>query len=91
MVNAKKERQPTKNPHSKTQIAHKKGRRDIGIRGTAAQDGDGFAAERRLWIYLGRCSSAVTEEKVAEYLNQKSPGFQFEVTKLVSQGKKQII
>nr|CAI5849305.1 unnamed protein product [Callosobruchus analis] len=48
---------------------------------------NGFAgADRRLWIYVGRCKQNSTEAGVGEYLQKKSPGHNFTVVKLNSKG-----
>lgn len=58
-----------------------------GVYGTAKVQGQGLAAERRLWLYVGRCRTDVTEDELTSFLGKKSPGYTFEVTKLHSQGK----
>lgn len=46
-----------------------------------------FASTRRLWIYVGRCKPTSTPEDIKKYLEKRSPGHEFNVTKLNSQGR----
>lgn len=71
-----------------------KTRRSV-IRGTAVapladnnlnEDNRLKAANRRLWIYVGRCDKTTTEENVKYYLQCKLPEHEFIVNKLTSKG-----
>ncbi|KAG5864201.1 hypothetical protein JTB14_008834 [Gonioctena quinquepunctata] len=45
------------------------------------------ASPRRLWLYVGRCKSSSTPEAIKKYLEKRSPGHEFEVSKLNSMGR----
>lgn len=45
------------------------------------------ASPRRIWIHIGRCKQATTEEQVVSYLGKKCPGEKFDVMKLESKGR----
>ncbi|KAG5892341.1 hypothetical protein JTB14_011207 [Gonioctena quinquepunctata] len=45
------------------------------------------ASPRRLWLYVGRCKPSSTPEAIKKYLEKRSPGHEFEVSKLNSMGR----
>lgn len=58
------------------------------IIGEAINDHSGgfSAAERRLWLYIGRCKPNTEPELVQEFLTKKFKTHKFEITKLESKG-----
>lgn len=76
----KKESISTKNSPKKT-------RKEMEIVGTSKDQGPSLAADRRLWIYVGRCRQDLAAEEISSYLKSRSPGYHFEVEKLESKGK----
>lgn len=45
------------------------------------------ASTSRLWLYVGRCKMDSKPENIKSYLENRSPGHSFEVTKLPSKGR----
>ncbi|KAG5876533.1 hypothetical protein JTB14_033729 [Gonioctena quinquepunctata] len=45
------------------------------------------ASPRRLWLYVGRCKPFSTPEAIKKYLEKRSPGHEFDVSKLNSMGR----
>lgn len=68
-----------------TEVTYKKKRKEII--GTAAVSETLKAAEKKLWVYLGRVHPETTEDNVLKYLNGKYPDLSFECEKLPTKGK----
>lgn len=49
-------------------------------------DSEFSAAEKKLWIYIGRCKPDTTEDKIMAYLQRKCPNAAFTVESLQSRG-----
>ncbi|KAK9687885.1 hypothetical protein QE152_g35937 [Popillia japonica] len=52
----------------------------------SAAQADFASTDSRLWIYVGRCKPDVTAEQIKSYLEKQSPGYKFDVMKLISKG-----
>lgn len=59
---------------------------DKVVFGTSTQESGGLAAEKRVWLYVGRCRSDLTEDRMRAFLQGKKPGYNFEITKLTTRG-----
>lgn len=67
--------------------ATQSGRNNL-IVGTSSDAAEEFGASiSRLWLYVGRCRPNSKPEDIKSYLQRRSPGHNFEVTKLPSLGR----
>lgn len=80
------QKHPHKNAHATAKYS---GRMQNVIVGTSSADTteEFSASNRRLWLYVGRCKPNSRPEHIKAYLEKRSPGHTFEVTKLPSLGR----